>query len=32
VTAAVVQPLIDAGARYGTLKNRFPAADIIAQL
>jgi len=32
VTPALVQPLIDVGARYGILKSRFPAADIIAQL
>jgi NitT/TauT family transport system substrate-binding protein len=32
VTPALVQPLIDVGARYGILKSRFAAADIIALL
>lgn len=32
VTPALVQPVIDAGARYGILKASFPATDIIAQL
>lgn len=32
VTPALVQPLIDVGARYGILKSSFPAPDIIAQL
>lgn len=32
VMPALVQPVIDAGARYGILKASFPAAEIIAQL
>lgn len=32
VTPALLQPVIDVGARYGILKRRFPAADIIAHV
>jgi hypothetical protein len=30
VTAALIQPLLDASAKYGLLKATYPAADIIA--
>ncbi|MGA2393665.1 MAG: ABC transporter substrate-binding protein [Candidatus Lustribacter sp.] len=32
VTPALLQPVIDLGARYGILKRSFPAAEIIAQV
>ena len=32
VTPALVQPVIDAGAKYGLLKRNFPATEIIAQI
>ncbi len=32
VTPPLVQPVIDAGAKYGLLKRNFPAAEIIAQI